>query len=72
VSADKTKEGGNAALNTVLEFNFKPCLIPCLMPLADFEHKLSLLLLSPPEEKLMFLRAITVDTEGLQLKTNLM
>lgn len=72
VSTDKSKEGSNTTLNTGLEFNFKTHLIPCLLPLANFLPKITLLLLSLPGEKPMFLRAITVDTAGLQLKTNAM
>lgn len=72
VSTDKTKEGSNTTLNMGLEFNFKTHLIPCLLPLANFLPKITLPLLSLPGEKLMFLRAITVDTAGLQLKTNVM
>lgn len=56
----------------ILEFNYKTCFIPCLLPLVNFHPKLTLLLLSLPGEKLVFLRALAVDTAGLRLKTNLM
>lgn len=72
VSFDKNKEGSNSVLNMILEFNYKTCFIPCLLPLVNFHPKLTLLLLSLPGEKLVFLRALAVDTAGLRLKTNLM